>query len=122
VKPEVAEGLARLREAVNAIRRMADMPLIPDASFGQHVRRVRNERDMSLRKLAERAFVSPTLISKVETGQVQPPSEATIRRIARALDADEYEFLKLAGKLPAELVAALLRQPVEEWRRIVEAS
>lgn len=95
------------------------MPPLVDPEFGAELRRLRKAKNVSLRRLAELACVSPTLVSKVENGHVSPPSESAIRRMARAIEADEYELLKLAGKLPSEVVAVLLESPTETWRRLL---
>jgi transcriptional regulator with XRE-family HTH domain len=43
-----------------------------EQSLGQRLRRERAERGLSLRELARRLDVSPSLVSQIETGKVQP--------------------------------------------------
>ncbi len=52
--------------------------------LGQAVRRLREQRNLSMKRLAEQAKVSESFISQVERG-VANPSVASLRRIAGAL-------------------------------------
>ena len=49
--------------------------------IGQQLRRLRQERGLSLRALASQVGVSPTLLSQVERGLTEP-SLSTVRRVA----------------------------------------
>ncbi|MCG5549425.1 helix-turn-helix domain-containing protein [Halorhodospira halochloris] len=84
--------------------------------FGEHLR---NERErllasdprFSVRQLAQRVGIEPAYLSKVERGVTAPPSEATIRALARELDQDPDMLLALAGKVSAELQAIIRKRP-----------
>ena len=52
--------------------------------MGERLRAVRRERGLSLRDLAKRLDVSPSLISQVETGRASP-SVSTLYAMAQAL-------------------------------------
>lgn len=54
-------------------------------AIGERVRAVRQERGLSLRKLAESIGVSPSLISQIENGKTQP-SVHTLYAIVNRLD------------------------------------
>lgn len=54
------------------------------AALGAHLRRERLRRDISLRELARRLDVSPSLISQIETDKIQP-SVGTLYAIVREL-------------------------------------
>ena len=61
--------------------------------FGAYLRKRREEllkgsSDYSVRKVAARIEIQPSYVSKVERGEVAPPSEATIVRWAEALGED----------------------------------
>ena len=112
----VDEGLKQLREAVGSFRAAAGMPPLLDPAFGHELRRLRTARGLSVRAFAGRCGVSPAFVSRVERAEQPPPGEETIRRIARELGEDEFALLKLAGKLPKEMVAALLELEPREWR------
>jgi transcriptional regulator with XRE-family HTH domain len=84
--------------------------------FGHFVRTARAqkaERDQrfSLRQVAARIGVEPAYLSKIERGLVPPPSEATIARLAEALDQDRDVLLALAGKVSSDLQAIIRRRP-----------
>jgi transcriptional regulator with XRE-family HTH domain len=55
--------------------------------------------------------MSATYLSKIERGELVPPSEEKIRTIARQFAADEDEFLVLAGRIPSDLSAIIQKQP-----------
>lgn len=60
---------------------------------------------MTLRELADKVNVNFSYLSKIENNKLEyTPSIGTIRAIARALDVEEIELLKLADKVPAEIV------------------
>ncbi|MEJ2202700.1 MAG: helix-turn-helix transcriptional regulator, partial [Gemmatimonadota bacterium] len=66
----------------------------------------------SVRQVATRIGVQPSYLGKVEREEVAPPSEATIRRLARVLDVDTDVLLALAGKVSGDLMEAIRRRPV----------
>lgn len=85
-------------------------------AFGEYVRRRREERreedsSFSVRGLAQRIGVEPSFLSKVERGEVPPPSEEKILRLAKELDEDPDVLLALAGKVSSDLQAAIRKRP-----------
>lgn len=85
-------------------------------SFGAHVRKLRETRResdarFSVRQVALRIGVEPAYLSKVERGEVAPPSEATIRRLAAELGDDADVLLALAGKVSSDLQEVIRRRP-----------
>jgi len=84
--------------------------------FGDFVRERREnlrktDPGFSLRKVAERIEVQPSYLSKVERGDVAPPSEATILRLAEELEVDGDVLLALAGKVSTDLKEVIRRRP-----------
>jgi transcriptional regulator with XRE-family HTH domain len=84
--------------------------------FGEYVRRRRESRKeqdpaFSLRRLAGRAGVEPSYLSKIERGDQPPPSEDTIRALARELDEDPDVLLALGGKVSRDLQRIIRRRP-----------
>ena len=72
--------------------------------FGQSVRELRErlrseDSRFSVRQVAQRVGVQPAYLSKVERGDVMPPSEATTIRLAKELGVDQDVLLALAGKV-----------------------
>jgi len=97
--------------------------------FGQHVREVRErrrqrDRRYSLRQVARRVGVEPAYLSKVERGEVPPPSEATIGRLAEELGENRDVLLALGGKVSSDLQEIIRRRPrlfAELIRQLKEA-
>ncbi len=56
--------------------------------LGEEMKRLRNERFLSQRDLAQRAGVSPTTIMHLETGESADPRLSTVRKVAEALGVD----------------------------------
>ncbi|MDX1577841.1 MAG: helix-turn-helix transcriptional regulator [Gemmatimonadota bacterium] len=102
-------------------------------TFGAFVRE-RRERlretdpSYSVRQVAGRIEVQPSYLSKVERGQVPPPSEETIVRLARVLGEDADVMLALAGKVSTDLKEAIRRRPrlfadlIRELRELPDAA
>ena len=85
-------------------------------SFGKYIREVREkhragDRRFSLRQVAERIGVEPAYLSKVERGDVAPPSEEKIVHLAAELDEDPDVLLALAGKVSSDLQAVIRHRP-----------
>lgn len=55
--------------------------------FGQHLRELRKEQQLSLAKLSERSDVSVSMLSHIERGQTMP-SLRTLNRICQALNTE----------------------------------
>jgi HTH-type transcriptional regulator, competence development regulator len=83
----------------------------PEVSFGERVRSLREAKGIGLRQFALRVGMSATYLSKIERGELVPPSEEKIRAIARQFAANEDEFLALAGRLPSDLSEIIRKQP-----------
>lgn len=84
--------------------------------FGSYLRTVRErarvtDAAFSLRKVAQRVGVEPAYLSKVERGDVAPPSEATIRRLAEELREDPDLLLAMAGKVSKDLQGIIVHRP-----------
>jgi transcriptional regulator with XRE-family HTH domain len=84
--------------------------------FGQYVRERRealneDRGEYSVRKTAAAIDVQFSYLSKVERGEVPPPSEATIKRLAEVLDEDPDMLLALAGKVSEDLRKVIIRRP-----------
>lgn len=89
-----------------------------DLSLGEAVRRLREERSFSLRKLADEAGVSESFISQVERG-VANPSVASLRRIAEALSTSVAALFEGAPEVPRLMRAAdrpRLTHPKRRWK------
>ena len=85
-------------------------------AFGGHIREVRERRRredpaFSLRQVAGRVGIEPAYLSKIERELTPPPSERTIRRLAKELDEDADVLLAMAGKVSQDLQEIVMRRP-----------
>jgi transcriptional regulator with XRE-family HTH domain len=84
--------------------------------FGQHLRSRREklretDRHYSLRQVAKRIDVEPAYLSKIERGDVAPPSEATTVKLAKELGEDPDVLLAMAGKVSSDLQEIIRKRP-----------
>jgi transcriptional regulator with XRE-family HTH domain len=84
--------------------------------FGRRIRQLREARKKdnprySLRKFAEAVGVSPTFLSKVETGEFAPPAHERIKKMAELLEVDADELLALANKVDPDLKEIIQDRP-----------
>lgn len=82
-------------------------------TFGGCVRRIRMEKQITLRKFADMIGVSPTYVSQIERDEFKPPAEDKIREIARILGENEDEMLALADRVPSDLSPIIQKHPKE---------
>ncbi|MDQ0319689.1 transcriptional regulator with XRE-family HTH domain [Pararhizobium capsulatum DSM 1112] len=65
----------------------------------------------SLRQVAARCGVTAAYLSRVERGEVAPPSEETLVKLAHELGEDKDVMLAMAGKISADLRSVILARP-----------
>jgi transcriptional regulator with XRE-family HTH domain len=85
-------------------------------TFGQLVREKRlhglgGAGEYSVRQVAKRIGVTPSFLSKVERGDLPPPSEETVKKLAAVLGANPDVLLALAGKVSSDLKEAIIKRP-----------
>ena len=85
-------------------------------AFGGYIREVRELRRQhdpaySLRQVAGRVGIEPAYLSKIERELTPPPSERTIRRLAKELDEDADVLLAMAGKVSRDLQEIVMHRP-----------
>lgn len=104
-------------------------------NLGGMIRAARLERGLSLRATAGAAKVSPSLLSQVETGKIQP-SVSTLYSIVRVLDLSVDELLGVADHkspralndptgspvLPAGEGISLLMERGVRWERLASGN
>ncbi len=84
----------------------------------------RDDRRYSVRQVATRIGIEPAYLSKIERGEVAPPSEATTVRLAKELDQDPDVLLAMAGKVSGDLQEIIRKRPklfAELIRQLKEA-
>jgi transcriptional regulator with XRE-family HTH domain len=84
--------------------------------FGGAVRRLRkvresSEQNYSLRQVASRCDITPAYLSRIERGQVAPPGEETMVKLANEIGEDPDVLLALGGKISSDLREAILARP-----------
>jgi len=84
--------------------------------FGEYVRNRREalkatDHRFSIRQLARRIGIEPAYLSKIERGDVAPPSEVKIRALADALGEDPDVLLAMAGKVSSDLLEVIRKRP-----------
>jgi transcriptional regulator with XRE-family HTH domain len=55
--------------------------------------------------------IQPSYLSKVERGEVPPPSEKTTRKLADELGVDSDVLLAMAGKVSSDLQEVIRKRP-----------
>lgn len=86
--------------------------------FGRTVRKLREERNISIAQFARKVGISPTYLAPIERDVFPPPAEHKVIKIARALDQDPDEFLALAGRIGSDLKRIIRRQPANAGRML----
>lgn len=85
-------------------------------SFGNLIRNSRlraheGDRKYSLRKTAERVGIQASYLSKIERGELSPPGEEVICKLAEDLGLDADVMLAMAGKVSSELQEVIRSRP-----------
>jgi transcriptional regulator with XRE-family HTH domain len=73
--------------------------------FGSLLRRSRIKAGFGLREFAQKVELSPTYISRVETGKIPPPTERRIKVMARLLAVPVDDLYSAAGKVDPDIEA-----------------
>jgi transcriptional regulator with XRE-family HTH domain len=91
-------------------------------TFGQVLREARLAKGITLRKFAEMVGISPTYLSQVEQGNVDPPTAERVHTMATLLGANADEWTALAGRVPEDLPGIIQKQPTAIPELLREAS
>ena len=70
-----------------------------EQSIGKNVREARVQAGLTLTRVAAKAELTKSTLSKIETGQISPPI-STLIRIARAMDAPIVDFFAEENREP----------------------
>ena len=86
------------------------------SAFGENIRDIRESRSetdasFSLRQVATRCGITAAYLSRVERGEVAPPGEETLLKLAHELGQDADVMLAMAGKISTELRSIILARP-----------
>ncbi|HYF95140.1 MAG TPA: helix-turn-helix domain-containing protein [Symbiobacteriaceae bacterium] len=75
--------------------------------FGTYLKHYRNEKGLSLRRLAEEIAVDPSILSRVERGEVANPSDELLEKLPQAIGRPRNEVYLAAGRITPELITVL---------------
>ncbi len=82
-----------------------------DMTFGELVRNLREEQDISLRSFAEKVDISPTYLSRLERDKFPPPAKEKVEKIAQVLGCDLDALLGAAGYAASDVQKIINEQP-----------
>jgi transcriptional regulator with XRE-family HTH domain len=88
-------------------------PPVP-GSFGAAIRAIRERKGLSQTELGNITGLGQNNISRIETGTVLRPQDATVELLARALDVAPYEIWRLTSYPELEYLTADLRTNAKE--------
>lgn len=93
-----------------------------EAPIGPRLAELRKQHRFSIRKLAQRAGVSPSLISDIERGKVEP-SISALKRLSAALGTNLTYFFSQPAKPASRVIKASERTPIggDDGRAAIEA-
>ncbi len=86
--------------------------------FGRTIRKLREEKNISIAQFARKVGISPSYLAPIERDVFPPPAEHKVLKIAKALDQNPDELLALAGRIGTDLRAIIRRQPVNAGRML----
>jgi len=103
-----------------------------DPQLGQYLRERREAKALkdvsfSLRQVAARCDITPAYLSRIERGELAPPGEETLTKLAEDLGEDPDLLLAMAGKISADLRAVILARPqlfaelIREMKRVPDS-
>jgi transcriptional regulator with XRE-family HTH domain len=89
---------------------------MPESALGYLLKKLREQRGLSLRELARMAEVDHAYIYRLETGDKGEPSADILKKLTRSLkpakrEADMLQFLAQSGGTSPELVELTLQDP-----------
>ena len=83
-----------------------------DMNFAAKIKKMREQRGISIKTLAKSLDVNYTYLSKIENSK-SVPSEAFIERLAMVYNCDADELKIMAGKIPDDVIEILKNNPFE---------
>lgn len=83
-----------------------------DPKFGKELRRLREAKGISQRKLGEMVGLASGYISRIERAEFKPPSEEKIVAMAEILGANKDSLLALSGKVSSDVLDAVKSNPL----------
>lgn len=88
-----------------------------DKTFGGTLRRLRLAHGHGLRAFAELVGLDPGNLSRMERGQLRPPAEAVIRKLAKAMALSQRDTQALVDLAAAERLEIGAAKPLKGYIR-----
>jgi transcriptional regulator with XRE-family HTH domain len=88
-------------------------------NFGPYMRRLRKDRQLTLKQVETQAKVSNAYISQIERGLRNPPHPDILKRLAKTYDVELRDLLVAAGYLEEDSAEMAKRRQTEEAYRHV---
>ena len=82
--------------------------------FGQYLRRLRLERDLTLKQVELASGVSNAYLSQLERGRRKSPHPDILKGLAKAFEIPVEDLLRAAGYLGESLAEQSLRERTEQ--------
>lgn len=83
-----------------------------DVNFAARIKKMREQRGISIKSLAKSLDVNYTYLSKIENSK-SIPSEIFIEKLATVFNCDANELKIMAGKIPVDVLDILKNNPLE---------
>jgi HTH-type transcriptional regulator, competence development regulator len=101
---------------IDTINRVPYSARYMKTAFGTYIRKQRevlreSDRKYSLRQVAIRIGIEPSLLSRIERGETSSLSEQKIRALAKELEEDADVLLALSGKVSSDIQAVIRKRP-----------
>lgn len=74
------------------------MKTMTDKEFGKQIRSLRKQRNLTIGELADKADISPSYLSQIETGNRSTPTDEILLRLSQGLNIDYSKMLDMAGR------------------------
>lgn len=79
--------------------------------FGASIKSLRESRGWGLRPFARAIRIAPSYQCFIESGQVAPPSNDKISRMAEVLEVPAQQLFTMAGRLPPDVLLQFWQHP-----------
>ena len=83
-------------------------------TFGQTLKEIRRNKDVTQRQLATDVGVDFSYISKIENNRMPPPAADTIVKICDVLGVSPDDLLAMTGKMPTPIKEAISDKPAAQ--------
>ncbi len=83
-------------------------------TFGQVLKEIRRNKDVTQRQLAIAVGVDFSYISKIENDRMPPPAADTIVKICDVLSVPPDDLLAMTGKMPTLIKEAISEKPAAQ--------